>query len=126
MGTVDWFDLRSGYIGGIPANQIGTLRSGSFADSTAAYCDSCGKLMEDDTGRKCVTISEGTSFPRIDVCLACANYRTDLGRFETREDWIKESLDLVPETPVFAVIDLLIDLGRNKDAEWMRTHRSGQ
>ena len=63
-------------------------------------------------------------------CLLCAEaylgWSEELGRFETREDWIRGSVPFAPDVPLGIVADWLVENGREEDEQWLRVHRSGR
>ena len=61
----------------------------------------------------------------LDYCHECASFSPQ-GGFETREDWIREVAPFTSETPCYVLADWCEEQGRSKDAQWLRTNRSGR
>lgn len=81
------------------------------------YCPLCFRCKKVLTTGPKVTVNH-TGCMR-EYCLDCAGYAKPNG-FETREDWIRETVPLQSGTPSQIVADWLLDQGREKDANYMR------
>lgn len=129
------FQVRSGgFTSGVIPQWQST--SGVFGPPSGIDCRICGKTM----GAMGVGTAIREAFVRVEgnlsvsgrtwdswtYCMECAGYLFQERRFETREDWIRDGLDFLPETPCLVIADFLEDAGRNKDADWLRLHRSGR
>ncbi len=56
-------------------------------------------------------------------CWPCAGYNYEKGRFETREDWIRESVPMwASDYPVEVLADWCQDNGRYFDGEYLRKY----
>ena len=91
------------------------------------YCAGCGKHTRPENYEGWVYFM-GIPTPHFahGFCVACANYRPELNRFETREDWLRESSPLESGTPCCILADWFEEQGRYQDAQWLREHRSGR
>ena len=47
-------------------------------------------------------------------------------KLTNREDWLRESAPFVSGAPCYILADWYEEQGRYKDAEWLRTYRSGR
>lgn len=107
----------------------GTIASGFIGPYTigsgSVFCGHWAHLSEPVS--KCQVCGHGFGWLEMQIrmnpgsfCEKCAGWRQDLGRFENRLDWIKESVPLSPETPLYALADYLEEWSRDKDAQYVR------
>lgn len=86
-------------------------------------CELCGKQFPGTptwgSGHDRITVPD--AYGRVThFCYECANYRPDLGRFENREDWLRETTPFTSGTHPLILADWLEDQGRSADAQWLR------
>ncbi len=123
------FPMTSGQIlsGGFPAPTI--FISGDFAPGEISFppwqftCLVCGKNYGHDRSRVQIYRAPDQPFSRFlgsYCCLYCTSWNGE--KFETREDWIRDGLDFLPDAPCGIIADFLDEQGRHKDADWLREH----
>ena len=102
------------------------LMSGASVTAFTKYeyrCAKCNKLVYSSGTRRrpyiVITYCGKSNFYKY-YCAKCIDYDPDKG-LETRKDWILESVDFVPGTPLGIIADYLQDQGRTKDAEYLRS-----
>lgn len=85
---------------------------GPFSD-----CYICKKGLTLLSGQNYVLVA---GYPSRYFCYECAGYKREEFRFETREDWIRDTLPFSQDTPAEILSDWLEEQGRLKDAQYMR------
>lgn len=86
----------------------------------------CGSIAPLVRCKVCDKAVPYTSFVRVQVgmhsrtyCLECAGFMSPNG-FETREEWIRNTVPLPKDTPACVIADWLLDHSRYDDADYMR------
>lgn len=107
-GSIGMFQLSSG-----------AIVSGAFQGTP--YVRRCGVCKtEIDYAPHVELIRINAPYGTHQICAKCAGYNLEKKRFETREDWIRESLHFAPDAPWWAMADWLEEHDRYKDAEYLR------
>ena len=113
--------LGSGAIGsGQIASGMAGSPLGSFAPS-GVDCSRCGKNMGVSYGFTPHVTVRRISGNTPGFCFSCAGYLDDQHRFETREDWIRETAPFAEDAPAYMIADWLEEQSRHKDSQYMRT-----
>lgn len=124
-GNVSGYQIGSGLVVSPLIFSSGAIICGSV--SMGGYfgtCASCNKQLSAQTVGDQITVTGMSGLYRV-YCWQCANYNSKTG-FESREDWIRQNVPQYDGMPCNVLADWCEDQGRLKDAEWLRTHRSGR
>jgi hypothetical protein len=66
------------------------------------------------------TVSTTGPYHSARYCVDCAGFNPESKLFETREDWIRDTVPFDRDTPACIIADYLYEQSRYKDSEYMR------
>lgn len=93
---------------------------GAYSRETCRYCEQ--EITSEWVGFWGQALSSGDYNNR--CCLNCAGFRYDRD-MPPREQWIRESVPLLPGTPPLVLADWLSENGRGADEEYLRRRYAG-
>lgn len=107
---------------------MGMIGSGGIASGGISFggmgrnCLQCGNNMDGQPRVEMIGVAyKGSGFgPPQWYCMECCGFSLSKDRFETREDWIRETVPLAKDLPWFALVDWLTEHDRIADAEHIR------